>query len=264
MTLLAMLILLPTESYLFEQVEQVDVDGLVTRRDALRLRIAREHAPLWQRLYATHAAGPYQPDALGMARRALRNAALGYLAAATRGREHERLLLDHLEAADNLTDRMAALAAIANSVELAATVRADTLTAFHARWRHESLVVNQWFSVQAGARLADAEVVHELARHPDFDLRNPNRVRSVFGVFAQANARNFHAGDGSGYRLVADKVLELDGSNPQVAARLALPLTRWRKFDSSRSPQMRAELERIAAAPTLSTDVFEVATKGLV
>jgi aminopeptidase N len=86
----------------------------------------------------------------------------------------------------------------------------------------------------------------------------------VFGVFAQANARNFHAGDGSGYRLVADKVLELDGSNPQVAARLTLPLTRWRKFDSSRSPQMRAALERIAAAPTLSTDVFEVATKGLV
>ena len=135
---------------------------------------------------------------------------------------------------------------------------------FYERWQHEPLVVNKWFALQAMIEDdAAVERVEGLLAHPAFTWTNPNRVRAVLGVFAMANLLGFHRRDGAGYRLLADKVLELDGRNPQVAARMLGALGRWRRFDEARQALMRAELERVVAAPGLSRDTYEIASKSL-
>ena len=124
--------------------------------------------------------------------------------------------------------------------------------------------MNKWFSLQAGIEDEGAvERVEALLAHPAFTWSNPNRVRAVLGAFAMMNLVGFHRRDGAGYRLLADKVLELDRINPQVAARLLAALGRWRRFDEGRQALMRAELERVVAAPGLSRDAFEIASKSL-
>jgi len=156
---------------------------------------------------------------------------------------------------------MAALGLLAES---AVPERAAALARFYERWRGDPLVVDKWFALQATAQRPDAvEVVAGLVRHEAFTLKNPNRVRSLIGAFAMANPTGFHRTDGAGYRLVADHVLALDPRNPQVASRLAQSFGRWRRYDAARQERMRAELERILAAPKLSRDVFEIATKSL-
>ena len=159
------------------------------------------------------------------------------------------------------SDRQILVAVNAGSlnVESATTLLED----FYSRWRAEALVVNQWFAVQASSRLIDADGVKLLAAHPAFDIGNPNKIRSVYSAFVHTNLRNFHARDGSGYNLIGDVVIELNGRNPQMAAALAKPLTRWRRFAGEQPWMMTATLERIAACEGLSNDVFEVVEKGL-
>ncbi len=131
------------------------------------------------------------------------------------------------------------------------------------RWQHESLVVNQWFQVQAMCpQPGNLKRVRALMEHPDFSLRNPNKVRALVGAFCSANPVNFHRADGGGYQLLVDVVSELNAANPQIASRLLTPLTRWRRY-GDRSEQMRAALDTIAGLPSLSKDVFEVVTKSL-
>jgi aminopeptidase N len=261
--LLAALLTLPDEAYLFEMSERVDVDRLCAARDALLEALARELAPRWQALYeATRATGAFAADAAGMSRRALNAVALGYLAHALAAPPLQTLLRHHFDGADNLSDRRAALVPAVNAA-VDDDWRQALLDDFFERWQHEALVVNLWFSIQAGARTADAAVIERLERHPAFDRRNPNKLRAVYGVFGQQNARNFHAPDGSGYRFLADRVVVLDGSNPQMAAGLAKPLTRWRRFDAARQRLMCRALERVAAERDLSPDVYEVVTKSL-
>jgi aminopeptidase N len=137
------------------------------------------------------------------------------------------------------------------------------LASFYDRWQAEPLVVNKWFALQAMLEDEEAvERVERLMRHPAFTFSNPNRVRSVLGVFG-ANLLGFHRKDGAGYRLLADKAVELDRLNPQVAARLLTAFGRWRRFDAGRQALMRAELERVVAAPGLSRDSYEIASKSL-
>jgi aminopeptidase N len=160
-----------------------------------------------------------------------------------------------------MTDRMAALGGLANSN---AVERGEALTKFYARYKDNPLVLDKWFSVQAMSTRTDTlAAVAELARHRDFTLANPNRLRSLIGAFA-GNQVRFHAANGAGYRLLADIVLRVDVLNPQAAARLVTPLGRWRRFDAGRAALMRAELERIAGQEGLSKDVFEMASKSLV
>ena len=262
-TLLSVMLKLPSESYLFEQVQTVEVDTLVSRRDALMVKLASEHLSGWRAIYEANIAGDYRPDAHGMSLRALKITALGYLCERMAPEELARLLEAQLEQADNLTDRMAALVGLCNSLSLDASVREAALAGFFERWQSEALVVNHWFAVQAGGRFADAQAVQALSRHQAYDQRNPNKVRSIFSVFAQANARNFHAPNGLGYTLLADKVLELNTTNPQVAARLCKPLAGWRRFEQARGGLMKAQLERLRASEGLSNDVFEVVSKSL-
>jgi aminopeptidase N len=160
-----------------------------------------------------------------------------------------------------MTDRQGALSALANSD---APERAGALAAFYDRYRGDPLVLDKWFTVQAVSTRDDAlDQVVALARHPDFTLANPNRMRSLVGAFG-ANQRAFHDRSGRGYRFLADMVLAVDRLNPQTAARLVPPLGRWRRFDPARQDLMKAELERIVATPGLSKDVFEQASKSLV
>ena len=160
-----------------------------------------------------------------------------------------------------MTDRQGALNALANSD---APERTGALAAFYERYRLDPLVLDKWFTVQAVSTRDDAlDQVMTLARHPDFTLANPNRMRSLVGAFA-ANQRAFHDKSGRGYRFLADMILAVDRLNPQTAARLVPPLGRWRRFDSARQDLMKGELERIVATSGLSKDVFEQASKSLV
>jgi aminopeptidase N len=261
--LLAAKLAVPSENYLFEAVARIDVDGICGARDQLLDTLAGRHRRGWEKLFADHQSDQaYSPDADAMAQRALKNGALGYLARVLAEDELEVLLSRAFEAADNLTDRRAVLQAAVNGLP-ESKLTADLLARFYERWQSEALVVNQWFAVQAAGVACDLDRLQSLVAHPAFELTNPNKVRSVLTVFAGANQRNFHAIDGSGYAYIADRILALNEINPQMAASLAKPLTRWRRYAGERSNLMRAALMGIAGKDGLSTDVFEVVTKSL-
>jgi len=138
------------------------------------------------------------------------------------------------------------------------------LAAFYERWRGDPLVLDKWFSIQATSRREDTvERVIELSGHPDFSLRNPNRVRSLVAMFCAGNQVRFNRRDGAGYRFLSDVVKRLDPRNPQLAARMASLFNSWRRFDADRQALMRAELEGIRALPGLSKDVYEIVTRAL-
>ena len=222
-------------------------------RRALEVAAARALGDRLERLYGANAVpGPYSPDAGAAGRRALRGRALALLTALD---PEAALARAQAAAADNMTERMGALAL------LVAHGRAEAALAdFHAAWRHDRLVVDKWFAVQAAQTPPERAVatVAALARRPDFDWRNPNRFRSLIGSFAGANPAGFHAADGGGYRLVVDWLIRLDPLNPQTAARLASALGTWRMFDAGRQALMRGELQRLAALPGLSRDTEEI------
>jgi aminopeptidase N len=262
--MLAAILTLPDEGYLFTQLASVDVDEVCDARALLLRDLASELLPRWWDLYHANASvGAYRPDSASMARRALRNVALRYLAAGVSGEALQRLLEQHYLDADNLTDRRAALVEIVNARDLNEAFRESTIAEFYQRWRAEALVVDVWFSVQASSERSDAVSIRKLESHQAFDQRNPNKLRSVYGAFGQFNHRNFHAADGSGYDLLSERIIMLDKSNPQVAARFLTPLTRWRRYDPGRQRLMRAALERIGAEDELSKDVFEIVGKSL-
>jgi aminopeptidase N len=184
---------------------------------------------------------------------------LGYLAAGDPA-QGARLAKAQFDEADNMTDRQGALAVL---VSLDAPEREQALEQFFDRFEDDALVLDKWFGLQAAAQRPDTlEQVERLAAHPAFTISNPNRLRALAGSFA-ANQWAFHHASGRGYRFVADMILAADKLNPQVAARLVPPLGRWRRFDDQRASLMRDELERIVAAPGLSKDSFEQASKSL-
>jgi aminopeptidase N len=250
---------LPAEATVADRMAVVDVAAIHAVRQDLRRALG---AALAGRLRATYDAladaGPYSIDGRAIGRRSLRNACLAYLAAA--GAEGVTLAQAQYRAAGNMTDQLAALDVLAASDGAA---REDALADFHARWRQEELVLDKWFMLQALSPRADTLArVAALAKHPDFDLRNPNRARSLLAVFP-ANQVRFHDAGGGGYRFLADAVIALDPANSQTAARLVAPLGQWRRQDPGRQALMRAELRRILALPGLSRGTFEQASRAL-
>lgn len=160
-----------------------------------------------------------------------------------------------------MTDVQAALQCL---LDAPADAHEQALAEFYARWHHDPLVLDKWFAVQAASIRPDTLArVTELRRHPDFNLRNPNRVRALLGTFSVRNQVRFHDPSGAGYRLLADAVLELDVLNPQAAARLVGAFASWQRLEGARRESMRSELARIVARPNLSKDVYELATKSL-
>ncbi len=252
---------LPQAAYLAEQFDVVDPDAIFAVRSALRRLLAERLRAQWIEAYETATTpGPYRPEPGPAGRRALRNLALGFLMELGDPAWHARCLA-RFKSADNMTDAMAALVALANTD---CPERRHALDGFYRRWLHEDLVLDKWFGVQAGSRLPGTLAeVRALLAHPAFDLRNPNKVRALIGGFCQGNHLHFHAADGSGYAFAAEQVLALDPINPQIAARLARAFDRWRKFDAGRQAQARYALERMRAATTLSKDTFEVVSRAL-
>ena len=263
--MLAQLLSLPSEAYLGELSDEIDVDGIHAVREQVADLLATDHAATFAQLYQLcHSDQAYKADAQGIARRSLRNLCLSYLMRLPEPKPVD-VAYEQFCHAGNMTDVDAALRLLVNSRQPQAEgLRVKALADFYDKWRHESLVVNQWFSIQATAsRPGTLDKVKTLMQHEAFDMRNPNKVRSLIGAFSNANAVNFHNLNGEGYEFLADQVITLNRMNPQIAARLLTPLTRWRRFGASRQALMKAQLERIAAQSDLSRDVYEVVTKSL-
>jgi aminopeptidase N len=252
---------LPSEAYVAEQMDEVDPDAIHLVRVALRKHLAGALKSELVAAYEAFAApGPYNPDAKSAGRRSLRNLCLSYLMELD-DVPVRALCVKQFETADNMTDSMAALTALANTD---CGERSEALDKFYAKWKDESLVLDKWFAVQATSRLPDTlAAVKRLMSHPAFNLKNPNKVRAVIGSFCQGNQVRFHAADGSGYAFAAERVTALDPLNPQVAARLARSFDRWRKFDTVHQMHATAALERIRDTAGLSKDTTEVVTKAL-
>jgi aminopeptidase N len=204
--------------------------------------------------------GPYRIDGVAIGRRALRNACLAYLAAGG-DREGIARAKAQFDAGQNMTDVLASLAVLA---AIDCSERRAALDAFHARWRGDNLVLDKWFAIQAMSPLSDTvTAVRALAKHADFDLRNPNRVRALVASFASGNQVRFHDPSGSGYRFLADTIIALDPANSQVAARLVPPLGQWRRVEPARQALMQQELQRVLDAPNLSKGTFEMASRSI-
>ena len=256
----------PSESYIAEQVSVVDPQKIHQLRETMRRQIALDMQDDWSWAYAHHRVkGEYSPDASSSGLRALQGLALNYLCLAGQCQHDDRWAHQALEAftrAHNMTERMLALQAL---VSVNHPLAAQALTAFHHQFRHEELVLDKWFSVQASACDHDGHVlgrVRQLMQHPDFQIRNPNRARSLVSSFC-SNPAAFHRADASGYVLCSERVLELDGFNPQVAARLARALDRWRKLSEPYRSAAHEAIRRVSAKEDLSADVREVIDSAL-
>ncbi|WP_242126875.1 aminopeptidase N [Sphingobium sp. Sx8-8] len=250
---------LPSEAYLGDQMAVVDPDAIHAARDALQKRIGAELEPLWRDIHARTRANAFALSSTAKGARKLRNTALLYLAASGAS-DGPAVAFGQFSEADNMTERQAALATLANGTS---AEREAALDIFYNRYRDDALTLDKWFQTQAFAFHPDTvDLVEELGKHRDFTMANPNRVRSLYGAFA-GNQWAFHHKSGKGYRLVADCIIALDKLNPQTAARLVPPLGRWKRFDGERAALMRAELQRILAEPGLSKDVTEQAGKSL-
>ena len=253
-------ILLPSESFIGDQMLVVDPDAIGRARDALRLAILNGIGrDRWREVWAANRDNGYALNPQAKGRRRLKNVALGYLLADL-AETPVAAAAEQYADADNMTDRMAAMQLLANTD---AAARETALADFYARYRDNDLVLDKWFTAQALATRPDVLArVEALATHADFSLANPNRVRSLVGAFA-ANQRGFHDASGRGYAFLADMLIALDRINPQTAAKLTPPLARWRRMDEGRAALMKAALERIVATPNLSKDVFEQASRSL-
>jgi aminopeptidase N len=238
----------------------IDPHAIHTVRRFLRRSLAHALRADWEMAYhANRTPGSYSPDPSSAGKRGLKNLALSYLAELDDERAHQ-LAQTQYDNANNMTDRIAALGALANG---SAPGRDAALARFYQEFEQEALVVDKWFALQATGRNTDVAAVRKLMQHPAFTLKNPNRARSLLFSFCNGNPARFHAPDGSGYAFWAEQVIALNAINPQVAARLARTMDRWRKYAPALQSQMRAALDKVASTRGLSKDVLEVVTKSL-
>ena len=252
-------LILPSEGIIAEQMDVVDPQAIHSARQFMRRTIAAALKPeLLAAYHANQTPGEYSPDATSAGKRALKNLALAYLLIEP-GQEELALAQQQCDTASNMTDRAAALAALIHSGADASA----QLKRFYEDFESEALVIDKWFAMQAAAPSTDVAKVRELMQHPAFTLKNPNRARSLIFNFAMANPAQFHAADGSAYEFWAEQVIALDAINPQVAARLARSMDRWRRFVPNLQQHMKGALEQVAARAKLSNDVLEVVSKAL-
>jgi aminopeptidase N len=258
---------LPSETYISEQLESVDPQQVHAVREAMKLQLAQSLQTEWQTCYTQNkVTGAYSPDAKSSGKRALSGMALSMLCLAA---VHDGTsiwpgkALQAFKDAHNMTDRFNALVALVGSGhELAA----QALAQFHALFKNEALVIDKWFGLQASTPDRGGNIlpiVRQLMQHPDFNLRNPNRARSLIFSYCSANPGGFHRTDAAGYVYWSERVIELDAINPQVAARLARALDRWKKLAEPYRQAAKTAIERVAAKSDLSKDVREVVTRAL-
>jgi len=258
----ALMLSLPGEADIAREIgRDVDPDAIFAARSALRKSLGEQlAAPLFDHYRRLSESRPYSPDAASAGRRALRNICLDLLVA-TRRPDAIALAARQYQAADNMTDRMAALSALSLAD---VPERAVALDDFYARYAGDPLIVDKWFSLQAAIpEPATLDRVKTLTAHPAFSFANPNRVRALISAFAMSNQKEFNRADGAGYDFVADTVLALDPKNPQLAARLLSSLKSWRVLEPQRRARAEAALRRVAAAPSRSADVADIVQRAL-
>jgi len=260
--MVALMLQLPSEALLHEEAEIIHAAAIHDARSFVRTALAGSLADQFMALYQRHNTQPtYAPDAQQIGSRSLKNAALNYLMLV--GDTGIKLAWQQFESADNMTDKAAALSALVNCPE-ASKYAEQALAEFEAEYRDEALVMNLWLQIQAiNSQAGGLARVRDLMNHSAFTMSNPNKLRSLIGAFCNANLVNFHNPDGSGYAFLQEQVIALNNKNPQVAARLVTPLTRWKQFPEPNSGLMRKALQAIADEPGLVKDVLEIATKSL-
>ncbi len=257
--LIAEALILPSEEYLAEQMDTVDVDGIFAAREFTKSLFAQRLWPALVQRYAVLNDGiPYAKTAEAVSRRRLKNVLLAYLVTQPDGQQYAE---QQLRASDNMTDTLAALRSL---VMCGSAVKDEALSEFEDRWSDDPLVTDKWFSLQAMVPgPGTAAQVKRLMGHAAFSIRNPNKVRALLGVFSMSNPTGFHTRSGDGYALVADQVIELNAINPQMAARTVSAFNQWRRYDDNRSTLMREQLQRIADIDGLSPDVGEIVANAL-
>lgn len=258
---------LPSETYLAEQLQVVDPQKIHAARESMKLQLAQALRDDWAWAFDHHqVAGGYSPDAVSAGKRALANLGLAMLCLASAaegdtvwpGRAFQRF-----KDAGNMTDRLGALSALTGShAELAA----PALERFHALFKGDALVIDKWFALQATTPEKDGRVFErakQLLKHPDFSLKNPNRARSLISALCMNNPAAFHRADGAGHAFWAERIIELDGINPQLAARMARVMDRWSSLAEPYRTSAHAALQRVAAKADLSNDVREIIGRAL-
>ncbi|OOF43533.1 aminopeptidase N [Rodentibacter rarus] len=256
---LATLILtLPREIEFAESFKTIDPDGIVAAREFIVRAIAEYLKEPLLKTYNHIRLEAYRITQQDIALRAMRNLCLNYLAYTSLG---NNLVHKHYNAANNMTDTLAALTA---ATKAALPCRDTLLADFEQKWQHDGLVMDKWFALQA-TRPDDnvLEIVNHLMDHPSFNFNNPNRLRALVGSFANQNLKAFHEISGSGYRFLTDVLIRLNEANPQVAARLIEPLIRFARYDAQRQTLMKRALERLSSVENLSKDLFEKIEKAL-
>lgn len=258
---LARLLALPTETYLAEQMQVVDVDAIHLASQFVKYHLATHLTEQLTTLYLqNHQRETAAFNSVAIGRRSIKNLCLDYLSQLNSHHSHQ-LANNQFAGAKTMTDQIAALALIVNSQNPEKQI---CLEQFYQQWKDEALVIDKWFSLQASSSQPDTfEVVQALLQHVAFDLKNPNRVRSLVGIFSRTNAIHYHAKNGQGYKFLADLVIALNSLNPQLASRMMNALTPWRRFDKQRRKLMQQQLERIINSENISKDVFEIASKSL-
>jgi aminopeptidase N len=252
----------PSEGDVAREIgKDIDPDAIFRARKTLRAdigdKLGATLAIAYDRLAVT---GPYSPEAKDAGQRALRNVVLDLLAATGEPDAIARAAAQY-DAADNMTDRMAALSTLSLHQ---GPERERALADFYTRFGDNALVVDKWFSLQAMSPEPDTlDKVSLLTAHPAFSFANPNRVRAVVGAFAQSNPTQFNRADGAGFNFVADVILSLDPKNPQLAARMATAFRTWRMLEDGRQAKAQAVLSRIKAAPSLSRDLSDIVDRAL-
>lgn len=261
MALAAQLLTLPSENYIADQCDVVDVDAIHNARKFVRRKLAEALEAEFESCYhrnVTH--DDYAFNSEAMAQRSLKNLCLSYLAE-LESEKHLQHCYQQFQTANNMTDQLSAVNILANHE---CEYRQMALDSFYEQWKSDNQVVEKWLAIQSGADLPDSLLkVKALMQHPAFSMSNPNKVRAVIGSFCASNAVSFHAKNGEGYQFLTDQVLELDKTNPQIAARLIQIMIRWQRYDSSRQALMKKQFERVLETKSLSKDVFEIATRAI-
>lgn len=252
---------LPPENYVADFMPVIDPVAIHEVRRFIQRTLASELKQEFLAVYYTNQdTAPYRIDQETIGRRSLKNLCLAYLMELNEP-GMRKLCMEQFLHAGNMTDAIASLAALVNTDS---EERRKALSLFYEKWKNEPLVMDKWLSLQAMSPLPGTlEAVKELTRHPAFNFRNPNKIRSLIGAFTQGNPVRFHDRSGEGYQFLADNVLALDPVNPQIAARLVSAFVLWRRYDETRKALMKKQLERILKAPNLSKDVHEIASKSL-
>ncbi|MFV2004833.1 MAG: aminopeptidase N, partial [Gammaproteobacteria bacterium] len=257
--LIARALTLPSLMYVGEMMSVVDVDAIHKAREFIYAHLAQNLQQDLLDTYQNNAQDEYNLSPASMGERFLRNQALSYLMYLDG--QGESLARQQYQCADNMTDQMASFRLLLHHEVASAH---EVTEEFYQQWQQDNLVMDKWFSVQATIPHASAMAkVEALFTHKDFDIKNPNRVRSLLGVFCSANPICFHDVSGFGYDLLGRYIEKIDVMNPQIASRLCVPLTRWKRFSEKRQQLMKSELQRLISLPKLSKDVSELVEKSL-